>query len=355
MRALLTIGAAVLAVGLGWAGLRAAPPPAGAPRPLTISWQQSAPVPEPTDGYAAGVIGGRLIMAGGTYWEGTPGDWRRKIYARTTLAFDPLTQVWERLPDAPVALAYAASAVVNDELFILGGMQDGQASREIYVLGKTSTGFAWRHFGQLPEPRVFANGITLGGAIYVVGGNREFEAFDAKGTCCASLTARNTVWRLDPAAPAARWEALPGYPGEPRWLHKAATDGRAIYLFGGVFSKAENIPVKKINEVLRLDPAGGWTRVTDLPETLQIAAPAGIFDQIVLVSGSADVMLFDPATARFTPLAGLPAKATVTQFVWIAPFLVGAGGERDPEGPRRRSEWTFVGRVEGLPPAPAGP
>jgi len=355
VRTFFKIGGVVLAGCLGWSSLGAANPPGAEPPALTIAWRQSTPVPEPTDGYAAGVIDGRLVLAGGTYWEGTPGDWQRKLYAKAVLAFDPRTQVWERLPDAPVAFAYAASAVVGDELFVLGGMQDGQASREIYVLGKTAAGFAWRHFGQLPEPRVFANGITLGGVIYVVGGNREFEAFDAKGTCCASLTARNTVWRLDPAAPAARWEKLPGYPGERRWLHKAATDGRAIYLFGGIFSKAENIPVKKINEVLRLDPAGGWTRVADLPETLQIAAPVGIVGRIVMVGGSADVMLFDPATARFMPLAGLPAKATVTQFMWIDPFLVGAGGERDPEGPRRRSEWTFIGRVDGLPPKPVGP
>ena len=355
MRGLQKLLIVVVASCLGWAGPASAGQPGAAPAPLTITWQQSTPVPEPTDGYAAGVIAGRLIMVGGTYWEGSPGDWQRKIYSRATLAFDPHTQAWERLPDAPVSLAYAASTVVGDELFILGGMQDGQASREIYVLKKTADGYFWRHFGQLPEPRVFANGITLGGSIFVVGGNREFEAFDAKGTCCASLTARNTVWRLNPAEPAARWETLPGYPGELRWLHKAATDGQAIYLFGGVFSTAENIPAKKINEVLRLDPATGWSKAADLPESLQIAAPAGIVGRIVLVSGSADVMLFDPATARFTPLAGLPAKATVTQFVWIAPFLVGAGGERDPEGPRRRSEWTFVGLVEGLPLPPPAP
>jgi N-acetylneuraminic acid mutarotase len=308
-------------------------------------------MPEPTDGYAAGVIAGRMIMTGGTYWEGTPGNWQRKIYSKATFAFDPVTNVWERLPDAPVALAYAASAVVGDELFILGGMQDGLASRDIYVLKKIATGFAWRHFGQLPETRVFANGVALGRSLFVIGGNREFEPFDAKGTCCTSLTAANTVWQLDTVNPAAGWKSLPGYPGNLRWLHKAATDGKAIYLFGGVFSIAENIPAKKINEVLRLDPRGGWSRATDLPESLQIAAPVGIVGRIVLVSGSADVMLFEPATATFFPLAALPAKATVTQFVWIAPFLVGAGGESDPEGPRRRSEKTFVGRVDGPPPA----
>lgn len=322
---------------------------------VTVRWRQSTPLPEPTDGYAAGVLDGRLVLSGGTYWEGSPADWRKKIYARTTLAFDPHSETWEHLPDAPVAFAYAASVVVDEALFVLGGMQEGQASREIYVLEKTAGRYEWRHFGQLPEPRVFASAVVVDRAIYVIGGNREFEAFDAKGTCCASLTARNTVWRLGLSGPAARWENLPGYPGELRWQHKAATDGRAIFLFGGVFSKAEDIPVRKINEVLRFDPVTGWSKVADLPESLQLAAPAGLVGRIVLVSGSGDVMLFDPATARFTPLAALPAKATVNQFGWIPPFLVGAGGERDPEGPRRRSELTFMGRVDGLGPPSSAP
>src|SRR5690349_10657860 len=126
MRFSLKLSAAVLLIWLGWAGFASAAQPSGEPAPLTISWQKSTPVPEPTDGYAAGVIDGRLIMTGGTYWEGSPGDWQRKIYSRATLAFDPRTQIWERLPDAPVPLAYAASAVIGDEFFILGGMQNGE-------------------------------------------------------------------------------------------------------------------------------------------------------------------------------------------------------------------------------------
>ena len=324
----------------------------GAERPpLVIAWSQSTPVPEPTDGYSAGVIDGRLIMTGGTFWEGSKGDWTRKIYSKVTLAFNPLSQIWEKLPDAPVTLGYAASTSIGTDLFVLGGMQDGHASREIFILRKTGTGFIWLHFGQLPETRVFASAVTIGRTIYVIGGNREFEPFDAKGTCCTSLTARNTVWALDTSEPTPRWKTLGGYPGDLRWLHKAATDGSGIYFFGGIFQAAENIPAKKINEVLRLDLASGrWSRVADLAESLQIAAPVCVQGKIVLVGGSAEVVLFDPATANFAGLASLPAKVTVSSFVWIDPFLVGAGGESEVEGPRRRSDGTFVGRVVGSVP-----
>lgn len=350
-------GRGLLAGGLAGMSLSAAEPAssrAPEPVPLSITWTQSTKVPEPTDGYSAGVIDGRLIMTGGTYWEGSKDNWTRKVYSQAALAFDPQTLSWERLPDAPVTLAYAASAAIGNELFVLGGMQNGQASREILVLRKGATGFAWHPFGQLPEPRVFASAVAIGRTIYVIGGNREFEPFDAKGTCCTSLTARNTVWALDLSEPVAQWKTLPGYPGELRWLHKAAAVGSALYLFGGIFQTAENAPTKKINEVLRFDIADRqWSRAADLVETLQIAAPVCVHGKIVLVGGSAEVSLFDPATAKFTRLASLPEKVTVSHFVWIDSFLVGAGGEGEVEGPRRRSDRTFVGRVTS--PAPDQP
>jgi len=350
------LGRGLLAGGLAGICLSAAEPVSShAPEavPFSIAWTQSAKVPEPTDGYSAGVIDGRLIMTGGTYWEGSKENWTRKVYSKATLAFDPRTQSWERLPDAPVALAYAASAAIGNELFVLGGMQNGQASREILVLRKGAAGFAWHAFGQLPEPRVFASAVAIGRTIFVIGGNREFEPFDAKGTCCTSLTARNTAWVLDLSEPAASWKILPGYPGELRWLHKAATDGSALYLFGGIFQTAENVPAKKINEVLRFDVAGSrWSRLADLPEVMQIAAPVSLRGKIVLIGGATDVVALEPRTAVFTRLASLPEKVTVSHFVWIDPFLVGAGGEGEVEGPRRRSDRTFVGRVTSSAPNP---
>jgi hypothetical protein len=41
----------------------------------------------------------------------------------------------------------------------------------------------------------------------------------------------------------------------------------------------------------------------------------------------------------------LPQDASVSSFVWIDPLIVGAGGENSIESPRRRSEWTFMGRL----------
>ena len=37
-------------------------------------------------------------------------------------------------------------------------------------------------------------------------------------------------------------------------------------------------------------------------------------------------------------------RGLVDKFVWLKGMVIGAGGENKLGGPRRRSEWTFIGR-----------
>jgi N-acetylneuraminic acid mutarotase len=331
--------------------------PGASPGSIMIAWRESTPAPEPRAGYASGVIGGRLLLIGGTYWEGTKGNWTRKVFSAAVHAFDPVKQTWEKLPDAPVTLGYAASAQVGEDVFVLGGVQDGQPSRNVWRLRKSGARYAWDRYGELPGPRLFASAVAVGKRIYVLGGTSRFEPYDAKGTCCTSNSATNTLWALDTLDTAKSWEPLASYPGDLRWAQQAESDGSAIYMFGGSYQAAQKDPVKKLNEVLRYDLAAGrWSRVADLPPAMQGGTPAFVHGNIILVAAAKQVMRFDPKTAQFSPLAPLPRDASVDRFAWIDPLLVGASGENSIEAPRRRSEWTFLGRVsELLSPLPDGP
>ncbi len=315
------------------------------PAAPAIAWQESTNMPECRDGYAAGTIDGRLIIIGGVYWEGSKGDWQRKVFSATTHAFDPRTQVWEKLGDAPVTFAYPAMAQVGEKIFIIGGNQNGEPSRDVYVFHRVDGKFRCELHSRLPEPRLFASAVVVGSKIHVIGGAREYEPFDQKGHCCTSRTATNGGWVLDTADASRTWKPLPDYPGEPRWLQSAAAAGTDIYLFGGICLLAQSEPAKKFNDVLRYDSAwGAWTRVGGLPESLQSAAAVSVAGRIILVGTQRHAMSFEPKTGAFSALDPLPRDAMVTQFLWIDPMLVGAGGENTLDGPRRRSEWTFIGR-----------
>ncbi|MDB6094861.1 MAG: hypothetical protein JWM32_2423 [Verrucomicrobia bacterium] len=318
---------------------------AGAPGAAELRWHESTPMPGPRDGYAAGVIGGELIIIGGTYWDGEAGHWTHKRFSAAAHAFNPVTKVWRALPDAPVTLGYPASAQVGEVIYVIGGLQDEIPGREVFTLQKTGTEFRWRRHSRLPESRLFANAVTIGHRLFVVGGTRDYEPFDERGTCCTSHTARKTLWELDTDAASPVWQDRPGYPGDPRWLHMAAAEGDAIYLFGGLSRPAQSAPNRMINEVLRYDVTKAeWTRLAvALPETLQVACPVAVDDNILLIGTAKTVMRFEPRTATFVPLPPFPRAVILPYVAVIDSQLVAAGGEPDGEGPRRRSDLTFIG------------
>ena len=90
-----------------------------------IVWKEAQPIPLPRSGYVAGVLSGRLLLAGGTYWEGAQKCWT----ARTDF-FDPERNVWEAGPDLPAARADAACAVHAGSLYVFGGSADGRATAD---------------------------------------------------------------------------------------------------------------------------------------------------------------------------------------------------------------------------------
>ena len=116
-----------------------------------IEWSRSTPFPEERAGCAVGAIHGRLILAGGTYWEGTKGHWTKKVFSASTHAFDPINQKWEKLPDLPVPLGYAASTVIDDRLFVMGGYTGHEVNRKIFTLEQRPTGYTWSTFGKMSE------------------------------------------------------------------------------------------------------------------------------------------------------------------------------------------------------------
>ena len=191
---------------------------------------------------------------------------------------------------------------------------------------------------------MFGAAVAVGRTIYFIGGTHAFEPFDAKGTCCTSKTDTRTVWSFDTARPSAGWKTLADFPGAARWGHRAATDGTAVYLFGGQHQALQSDPVQWFNEVLRYDPETGlWSRIGVMPKEMQGAAAVTVGGKIVLVAGNKQAMSFDPRTATFTPVAGLPEDASLDGIYQIGTKLVGASGENRIDSPRRRSPWTFIG------------
>ncbi len=126
-----------------------------------LRWNTSEPSPEPRADYAAGAVDGKLIVAGGTYWDGAPGHWIRKRYSASTRAFDPVSKRWERLPDMPLPLAFAASAVSDNTLPIFGGYTGTHVSRDIFALISKHGRYEWTRKGETEVDRLLAFALVV--------------------------------------------------------------------------------------------------------------------------------------------------------------------------------------------------
>src|SRR5258707_9109472 len=131
-----------------------------------LDWNKSTALPEPRSGYASGVIDGQLIIASGTYWEGTKDNWTQKIFTPVVHAFDPATKHWQKLPDAPAPFGYSASIVISNRLFVLGGFTGQEINSNIYTLEKISGEYVWKLFAPMPANRLFAGIVDVGSSIY---------------------------------------------------------------------------------------------------------------------------------------------------------------------------------------------
>jgi len=312
-----------------------------------LQWRISSPLPEPRGGYAAGILDEKLIIAGGTYWEGAKGRWIRKKYSSRTDAFDPKTEFWTRLPDMPTALGYSASVVVDDQLYVIGGYTGDRENNKVYTLRKTQNRYLWAESGELPQPKLFARALPVGRSIALLGGTTRFEPYDASGTCCTSQSATRDLLFLNLSQPQLGWKAHPPFPGPERWLFSAESDAMSIWMIGGIDQKVPDGPVTQYDELWRYDLSQKtWSRTAALPREAHNATPISsvLFEgRLFLIGFSKRVWEFNMVTREFTDQSPLPREAFVDRFFWVNGQILGAGGENKLEGPRRRSEWTFIG------------
>ena len=129
--------------------------------PKTNSWRSSTPMSQRRYGAAAGVVGGRLVVAGG-YCRGRLSS--AEAYTGTA---------WTTLPPMPHAVGGATACVLNGRLYVIGGY----SSNKLQVLEMTEeNGWSWSCKADLPATRWGAASVVHEGHIMVMGGKVDGEA-----------------------------------------------------------------------------------------------------------------------------------------------------------------------------------
>ena len=297
------------------------------------TWHEAAPLPQARAGFAAGILGGQMIVAGGTYWSGAD-----KIFDRRVDSYSPHCDCWSPRPAMPVAVSNTASVVVDDTLFVLGGGAAAGASREVYSFD----GSIWRHRDdmRLPEPRWGGLALMADRQIYVLVGAK--RAAD-------TMSGLATGWTWDVDRPKTGWRPMPVFPGAPRISAGATLFQGKLLVIGGL--QADQAELRNLEDIWEYNPrTGHWRRLDDLPEGRRAMAVASSSDGVLLAGGYTDDFRTDTAMVfgvRSGSAAPMPVAIADAPILTMGGRWYITGGET---APHRRNGRTFFREISARDP-----
>jgi N-acetylneuraminic acid mutarotase len=246
------------------------------------------------------------------------GGMRHGTNLQTVESYDPQTGAWQTQPSLPIPLHHATAVAYRGEFVVIGGASDNlaQASNKVFAL----RGGTWVELPTLSHPRAGAAAAVVGDTIVVFGGQNEkkivasTEVFDGKS-----------------------WRAAEDLP-TPREHLVAVSDGTYVYALGGRFLSAD----KNSAAFERFDPQSGkWTTLPDMPTPRGSYGAAFIDGRIVAAGGEeptrvlSTVEMFDLAGGKWTALAPMPTArhAEVVAVVGNTVYVIGGADRPTHEGP----------------------
>lgn len=298
----------------------------------SLEWRERAPLSLARAGYMAGVIHGKYVIAGGSYWTDHQKHWTDEVDV-----YDPIHDNWSRVANLPQARSDAASVAVGDELYLFGGGAYGTIRRDALVFRNNK----WHTLPSavLPEQRLYAVAVADRGLIYLLGGMSKHEDY-------SSLS--NDLWVWNPRSPKKGWKKLQPFPG-PGLITAAVAgmDGK-IYVLGG--AKTGGQDVVNVKTAYEYDTVTGkWAVLPDLPIERRCWWGLTVSPDILLFGGYTktnedEVFSYNPAAKTLTNIGHMPHGLCDAKFLRIGTSIYSVGGEA---APGIRGRWT----LEALLPA----
>ena len=179
----------------------------------TNTWSTRANMPVASACGGSAVISGKLYVFSGC----TRSSAGAQIAARLLHRYDPSTNLWTALHNAPVAHIDPAIGVISGKLYVVGGNDGvtGVAIRRLDVYDPATN--TWSTKAAIPTARTAPAGAAIGGKLHVIGGRN-------------GGTYLNTVEAYDPVTDS--WAARPAMP-TPRSGLGVGVISSLLYAVGG--------------------------------------------------------------------------------------------------------------------------
>jgi len=246
------------------------------------------------------------------------GGLRNGVALTTVESYDPRTGAWETGPPLPIPLHHAAAAAYRGEVVVLGGASENIAdgSNKVFAL----RGGNWVQLPSLTHARAALSAAVVGDKLVAVGGQNakqlvpQTEVFDGSS-----------------------WKDAADMP-TPREHLAAASDGTYVYTIGGRFLSSD----KNSAAFERFDPVSGkWTKLVGMPTPRGSFGATYIDGRIVVVGGEEPtqvlnvVEMYDITDGKWSTLAPMPTArhAEVVATVGNTVYVIGGANRPTHEGP----------------------
>ena len=288
------------------------------------AWTTLPDAPLPRAGAAVGVVSAQLVVAGGTYWVDGVKYWTDQVDA-----FDLEKRVWRRQPSLPALRGDMAATVHGSRFLLLGGGTQEPAMSS--VVGWENDTWTEPPELRLPEPRRSAVAAVIDDEIFLLGG------LTGKGT--EFHTATRTLWS---ARPGQSWRVRAPLPAPARFGAAGGALGGRLIVAGGC--TPDTGAVRNLDEILAYDPASDrWEMIGRLPVPLRGAGGWVTRDRLLVLGGYTsgfrrEILAVD-ARGGVTSAGMLPVALADARFACHGDNLYGVTGE---DGVKRRFPGLFT-------------
>lgn len=249
-------------------------------------WTQLPSLPN-TPGVAsafAGISGNHLLIAGGANFPDAP-PWAggSKVWHDTVYGLNLENNTWSIVGKQPRPIAYGISVTHNDGVICIGGSDASHHYRDVFRMTLKQSSLSFETLPPLPMPIANACGTIVENTIFLAGG---IESPNSTETLHVFLS-------LDLTRDISHWKTHTPWPGPPRMLAVAAATEKRFSLFGGTDLKRGpdgKAQRSYLQDAFQYDIQNdSWTELPQMPSaTVAAPSPAMVTDGLIMIPGGDD-------------------------------------------------------------------
>ncbi|WP_031428998.1 malectin domain-containing carbohydrate-binding protein [Flavimarina sp. Hel_I_48] len=265
--------------------------------PYSYEWKNKAPSPSKKIEPQCVQVGDQLVLIAG-FTKGY-------TILNDTEIYTPATNSWSTGRPIPVAVTHGATALINGELWIVGGFIDdnpGEGTNKVQIYNVATD--TWREGPSLPKKRAGGGAVFYNGLLHYYGGFYPDRQTDSGDHFVLNVAAAEKNWKSAPSMP------------NPRGHFSAALVNGMLYAIGGQHGHDREIVDQKAVHAYNPNTKT-WSEKQALPYARSHFEPGTIVydDQIIIVGGRRGkhyfynrITAYDPETNTWREIGTLPAE-----------------------------------------------